>query len=226
MSEWWTYRPSDFLLFAPRIYYRLIELYNLGLWPAHVAALAVAVLLLTLAWRGDPRAGRVVAVALAIAWGFVGWRFHWRQYSTINWAAVHFAWAFALQAALLGAAALAGGLEYGPVPSLRRYGGLAVAMLGLAVQPLAALALGRPWTQVEVAGLSPDPTALLTLGLLVGARRAHGSLFALPVLWCLVSGVTLWTMQAADAIVPVSGALAAVAVAIGGRFLPRPTAAR
>ena len=25
MSEWWTYRPSDFLLFAPRTYYRLFE---------------------------------------------------------------------------------------------------------------------------------------------------------------------------------------------------------
>ena len=39
MSEWWTYRPSDFLLFAPRTYYRLIELYNVEWWPLHLAVL-------------------------------------------------------------------------------------------------------------------------------------------------------------------------------------------
>ena len=33
MSEWWTYHLSDFLLFAPRTYYRLFELYNAAIWP-------------------------------------------------------------------------------------------------------------------------------------------------------------------------------------------------
>jgi hypothetical protein len=28
MSEWWTYTLSDFLLFSPRVYYRLFELHN------------------------------------------------------------------------------------------------------------------------------------------------------------------------------------------------------
>ena len=28
MSEWWTYRLTDFLLFSPRTYDRLFELYN------------------------------------------------------------------------------------------------------------------------------------------------------------------------------------------------------
>ena len=28
MSEWWTYRPSDFLLFSARTYWRLFELHN------------------------------------------------------------------------------------------------------------------------------------------------------------------------------------------------------
>ena len=34
MSEWWTYRPSDFLMFAPRTYWRLFELHNEAWWPA------------------------------------------------------------------------------------------------------------------------------------------------------------------------------------------------
>ena len=33
MSEWWTYRPEDFLLFSPRVYWRMFELHNAALWP-------------------------------------------------------------------------------------------------------------------------------------------------------------------------------------------------
>ena len=38
MPEWWTYSPSDFLMFSARTYYRLVELHNRRLWPAHLAA--------------------------------------------------------------------------------------------------------------------------------------------------------------------------------------------
>ena len=214
MSEWWTYRPSDFLLFAPRTYYRLSESYNLELWPAQLVALGGALLLVALAWRGWARAGRFAALTLAFAWAFVAWRFHWTHYATINWAAVHFAVAFGAQALLLLGAAFLGGLRYDRrPPAARRYAGLALVVVALALQPLAALMLGRPPTQLEAAGLFPDPTALVTLGLLLMAGRAHWSLFPVPVLWCLVSAATLWTMNAADAPVLVVGALIAVAAA-------------
>jgi len=41
MSEWWTYRLSDLLLFSPRTYYRLFELYNAAIWPAQVLAVVI-----------------------------------------------------------------------------------------------------------------------------------------------------------------------------------------
>lgn len=221
MSEWWTYRPSDLLLFAPRTYYRLIELHNTELWPAQVAALAVALLLLPLAWRGARHAGRIVGIALAIAWAFVGWRFHWHHYASINWAAVYFAAAFALQAALLAWFGARGQLQYGAAPRIRRYAGLVLVVTALALLPLAALALGRPARQLEVPGLSPDPTALFTLGLLLLAGRAPATLFAVPLLWCAVSATTLWTMRAADAWIPAAGAAIALAAALGLRTAPR-----
>lgn len=209
MSEWWTYRPSDFLLFAPRTYYRLVETYNVESWPWQAVAIAAALAIVALAWRRARHAGRGVALVLAFAWGVVAWRFHWDRYATINWAAVYFAGAFALQAALLAWTALAGGLDYGGTSRRRRYTGLALVVTALAVLPFAALAAGRPWRQLEVVGLSPDPTAILTLGLLLVARRAHWALFAVPVLWCLASGLTLWTMKAPDAFVPLLAALVA-----------------
>ena len=30
MSEWWSYRPSDFLMFSPTAYWRLVQRYNIG----------------------------------------------------------------------------------------------------------------------------------------------------------------------------------------------------
>ena len=221
MSEWWTYRPSDFLLFSPRTYFRLVESYNSELWPAQAVALAVALLLVGLTWRGAARAGRFVALGLAFAWAFVAWQFHWTRYATINWAAIHFALAFGAQAALLAGAAFLHALRYDRRPhAARRYAGLALVVVALALHPLAALMAGRPATQLETAGLFPDPTALITLGLLLIAGRAHWALFVIPTLWCLVSAVTLWTMKAADAPVPFVGALLAVAAAVVLR--PRP----
>jgi hypothetical protein len=211
MSDWWSYRPSDFLLFAPRTYYRLVEAYNAQSWPWQVVAITAALVLVALAWRRSKHAGRIVAFVLAVAWAAVGWRFHWNRYATINWAAVYFAAAFALQGALLAWAGVAGALDYGGTSRRRRYAGLALIVTALAVLPFAALAFGRPWRQLEVPGLSPDPTAILTLGLLLLARRARWFLYAIPVLWCAASGLTLWTMQSPDAFVPLLAALVAAA---------------
>ena len=46
MAEWWTYSISDFLLFSPRTYYRLFELYNADLWPAQILAILLGTALL------------------------------------------------------------------------------------------------------------------------------------------------------------------------------------
>ena len=48
MSEWWTYRPEDFLLFSPRVYWRMFELHNAALWPLHVLTLAAGLIIILL----------------------------------------------------------------------------------------------------------------------------------------------------------------------------------
>ena len=52
MSEWWTYRLSDFLMFAPRTYYRLFELTNAEVWPLQFVAIIAGLAMLWLVWRG------------------------------------------------------------------------------------------------------------------------------------------------------------------------------
>ena len=49
--------------------------------------------------------------------------------------------------------------------------GLALFLYALAIHPLIAPLTGRPWTQAEIFGLAPDPTAIATLGILLAADR-------------------------------------------------------
>ena len=57
-------------------------------------------------------------------------------------------------------------------------------------------------------------TGAATLGVLLVANRAHWRLLVIPILWCMISGLTLWTMEQPQAFAfPL---LAALAVGIAG----------
>lgn len=226
MSEWWTYRLSDFLLFSPRTYYRLFELYNEAVFPAQFGALALGAAILILTRQGGARTDRLAASLLAGLWLFVALAFHAARYATINWAASWFAAAFAIEAALI---AWAGAIRGAPV--LRAgddWGGrvgLAIFVFALCVLPLIGPLIGRRWSQIELFGLAPDPTALATLGLLAGSRKPRWLLLAIPLLWCVASGATLWTMEAPDAFVLPLAAALALLLSVVRTFAPRAAAA-
>jgi hypothetical protein len=213
MSEWWTYRLSDLLMFSPRTYNRLFELTNAELWPLQILALAAGLAILWLVWRGAY--GRVVAAVLAAAWIFVAWAYHLERYATINAGAPYYAAGFAIQATLLAWCAVRrDGLRFDLQPALVRWIGLALLAAGVVLYPLRVPLLGRPWTQAEIFGIAPDPTAVATIGVLLLAKGRIAFLLALPLAWCAVTALTLWTMQAPDAAVPASALVLGAAMAI------------
>ena len=228
MSDWWTYRPSDFLLFSARTYYRLFEIHNAALWPAQAAAIGLSAVLLWLAWHGGRGAARGALTIVAAGWLCSAGPYFWVRYATINWAAVWFAAAFALEGALLLSLASSRACPalqaHAPTrrPGARRAVGAALVLAGVAY-PVATPLLGRPWTQAEVFGLAPDPTAIGTLGVLLlleGGRERRlpgwlraawlGALWTVPVAWCLITGMTLWTLHATEAIIAPAGAALAL----------------
>jgi len=88
-------------------------------------------------------------------------------------------------------------------------------LFALAVQPLIGPLVGRSWNEVEIFGVAPDPTAVATIGiLLMAADRIFWELLVLPVIWCALTGLTLWTMESPDAFVVPLAALLGVALAI------------
>jgi uncharacterized protein DUF6064 len=213
MSEWWTYRLSNFLLFSPRTYYRLFELYNSEIWPGQVLALLAGLLMLALIRSGGPWQNRVIAATLATSWLWVAWAYHYARYASINWAATYFAGAFALEALLLLGLGVVKELRVRSRDSFISAAGIGLVVFALIVHPLIGPLVGRSWSQVEIFGIAPDPTVIATLGVLVLASGASTwLLLPIPILWCLVSGATTWTMHSVDAaVMPVAAAIALAA---------------
>lgn len=169
MSEWWTYRPSDFLMFSPRIYARLFEGVNEAWWPLQVPLLAAGLWgLLALAGRRDPgRARPALGLGLGLAWLFCSVVFLRERYQPIQWAVAYLIPALLVLAALLPWLAWRSRAAAAPAGVARQVA-LALGAWALLLHPLLAW---PAWRQAEVWALAPDPTAIATLALLLSLPR-------------------------------------------------------
>ena len=235
-ADWLSYRPSDFLMFSPRTYWRLFELHNLAWWPLQVLALAAGAAGAVAVARAGAVAQRAVPWMLAAAWGFVAWYFHAERYAPINWAAVGLAWLFAAQALVLvglaslpavpvlagtsGAHLQRGHWRNAGAAPQRRWAAVALWLFALVLYPCLAPLQGRPFAQSEVLGLAPDPTVVATLAwLLATSGRAPTEVWrrlfriaawALALAAAAASAATLATMGEPQAL----GLVVAIVLAI------------
>jgi hypothetical protein len=209
MTEWWSYTLSDFLLFSPRTYYRLLGRHNEAVWPAQILTLGLGLLIIALLRRPGAWQGRFVSANLATLWAWVAWAFFWKRYVTINWAAIYAVPLFALEALLLAwIGVIRGGLTFRLSRDAPGILGIALFILSLSLYPMIAPLVGRGWPQAEIFGVAPDPTVIATLGLLLLTEgRPRWELLAVPVLWCVISGATLLAMGSPEAWVPPLAAL-------------------
>jgi hypothetical protein len=200
MSEWLTYDPRDFLLFSQTTYWRLFERVNDSYWPFQiVVCLLIAGLLAgAFVWR---HASNLLFGLLCLGWAAVAMTFL-PVYAEINWAVAYVVPGFWLQAACLGLVACFGMgsciREPEELRDLRGLAGVGIVVIALIVWPSLALIFRQSVGSAEVFGFAPDPTALVTLGILIvfGRRWPVVLLGLAPVIWCLISASTLFTMGA------------------------------
>jgi hypothetical protein len=225
MSEWWTYSLSSFLLFSPRTYYRLFELYNADAWPLQLFTIAIGLAICArTVFPAPPWSSRVIATMLSVVWLIVASLYLLERYDTINFAARYFALGFAAQAILLLWSGVIRDHLRADSGTIAAKIGIAMIAYAVAIHPLIAPLSGRPWTQAEIFGLVPDPTVIATLGVLVAAARPNWHLMVLPLLWCAISSLTLWTMESPEAPLPALAAAIAVGVAAWKSLSFRPPA--
>lgn len=212
MSEWWTYRLSDFLMYTPQSFERLLESYNVWLFPGQVVALAAGLAIVWASWRAGERSLRMSLIVLGVSWEWIAWAFFTERLSTIDLAAPYYAYGFALQGVLLLWTGWRVRLNMlGPQPSSRRLGTVITtfSVFGL---PLVAPLLGGSWKAIALFGLTPDATALATMGLLI-ATGMERKLTVIPLLWCVASGALLWNLgQAYALLLPLIGIVVSIEI--------------
>jgi hypothetical protein len=218
MSEWWTYRLTSFLLFSPSTYYRLLERYNLAIWPAQLAGMAIGLAIVALLIGKRGHHVRIIAGLLAACWLWIALAFHYQRYAQINWAATWFAVAFACEALLLVVVGvLAGRLDLQLARSGTRWIATSIVAISTLGYPIWAPLTGRPWTTAEIFGVAADPTAIASLAELALVRgRIRWLLLIVPVLWCAVTAATLWAMDAPEGLVVLAAGVLALWPALPG----------
>lgn len=207
------------LPFSAEVLDSLLGRYNLAVWPLPVLAPLLAVAAVVLAASQVRGGGRIAAALLAVAWAWVGIAYHVRTAGQIDFMAPVYGAFFVAQAALL---AWYGALRGGPPAGLRRdargWAGLVLVTAAIAGYPLAALIAGRAWPSLPIVGVAPDPTAMLTLGLLLlGTGPVRLRLLAIPALWSLVAGMTALSLQTPVRLVLPAAAVLALVVAVRSR---------
>jgi hypothetical protein len=215
MPEWSTYSLSDFLMFSSSVYFRLFELENRRIWPLQVAAVLAGTATIAMICRATGQSRRGAIVVLACAWLACAWAYFRQSYSTIHTFGNTFAAVFVVEAAGLLLQAAVGPKSAATVsrPNVER-AGLVLLAFAVFLQPLASVALGRPFAQTEWFAFMPDPTVLATIGALTAIPKTSTWLFAIPLIWSLYSGLTLYTMQSGAALVPFLQAVLACAFSI------------
>lgn len=192
MGEWWTYSPSDLVMYSAGTYLRLIGTYNHAVWPAQAAALVASIVIVVSVLVPKPRMARIAFVLSSLACAVVAVAWFFARFATIQTFARWFGTAFLVEAGLLL------WLAFRP-PAFARLHGRANLRAILIVTafvgyPLLGLWTGRSLDQVELFALMPTPTALATLAVLSTGSSAARIAHIIPVIWLTwdaMSSVTL-----------------------------------
>lgn len=197
MTEWWDYGLADFLLFSPRVYYRLFETMNSVWWMAVLAAFVAGLVAAGMAMRHGHRGNRVILVLLSLIWAWASYGFVWQYYQPINWAVAYILPGFVIEVLLLLVfAARPLPLRFGWRGDLTSYVGAAIMVVAIVIYPFVGLFEGRDLIQAELFGSAADPTALGTLGFVLMARGTwRWLLLPVPLIWCAFAAATLWVMD-------------------------------
>jgi hypothetical protein len=188
--------------------------YNQAVWPAPLLFYLLAALVLCLAWRPQPGAGKAIAGVLAFFWAWMAVIYHWVFFRAVNPAAALFGAAFLLQAALLFHAGLmrprlAFRVRPGPAGST----GTILVVYALVAYPLLGTLFGEGYPRDPTFGL-PCPTTIFTLGVLLWAEeQLPVRLLVIPIAWSLIATVAAAQHGIVqDYALPASGLAAAVLV--------------
>ncbi len=164
--------------------------WNTAIWPLPAVALAagfgaVFLLLTRLRWRDA-----TIAAILGAFWLINGIGYHWLFFAEINRAAILFGGLFVVAGLLfIVEGTIRRRLVFDRAAGGRALAAAALIGYALAAYPLLGLLITHPYPHTPLFGVTPCPTTIFTIGLLLFARHPQPWLIAaVPLAWCLVGG--------------------------------------
>ncbi|GIK98265.1 MAG: hypothetical protein BroJett029_24740 [Alphaproteobacteria bacterium] len=207
--------------YTAEVLFALVAQYNAAIWPAQIAACFLAGLMLVHAVRPFGAWGdRLAGAALAAFWLWTAVAFQLVHMAAIDFTAPFAALAFLLQGLLLAwTASFRGRVAFRFRRDAAGWLGLALALYGLAGHPAVLWLSGRGWPHTPLVGVTPGPTTLFTLGmLLLAAGRTPFHLAAIPLLWSFAAGIAAWWLRIPeDYVLPAAGILALCLILLKNR---------
>ena len=187
--------------------------YNDSLWPAVVVLWLASFGAAAVAWWKPTSYSQALTYLLAALWAWSAVAYHVWLFTRINPAAWLFGAAFAVQAALFLWAGARSRIEYFSSDGVIGRVGVGLVVYALAY-PFVTMASGHRYPAAPTFGV-PCPTAILTIGLLMTARRRIPPLLEIvPILWGFIGGSAALLLN-----VPTDYVLLGAGVLLAARFM-------
>lgn len=199
-------------------------LYNERIWPLQLLAYVVALVTLVPLFRQGKAWNRVVSGVLALLWLWIGLVF-WGPAASQMTMLYAPAALFALQGVLFLNALVRGHLTYGPVGRADTILGLAFVAYALVGYPLVGLLVGHVYPRTALSPFFPCPATIVTLGVLLFARRVPRHLLIIPLLWAASGILWLYLGMYEDAGLVIAGIVGVVLIATRERAARRAASA-
>ena len=174
--------------FTAEQFFEVFAAYNAAIWPVQIVAYVLGLIAVAMLWSNWSIGKQLILPILAVMWLWNGLAYHLIFFSSINPAAKGFAAIFIVQATLLMASSInRGSLQLEVRRDLRSFLGLTVIVYALFVYELLGYLTGHGLMKGPLFGVTPCPTTIFTVGVLLLARgKAVVWLAIIPVIWSMV----------------------------------------
>ncbi len=166
----------------------VFEQYNQAIWPLHVVAYLLGIVVIILAAKPIRYADQVISIVLACFWGWMGIVYHLMYFSTINPAALGFGVLFIIQAILwLVFGVVRPKLAFQVKPNPYAVTGGVLIVYAMLIYPIVGTLLGHGYPRSPGFGVAPCPTTIFTFGLLLWtSRRVPKVMLIIPFIWSVI----------------------------------------
>jgi len=178
------------LPFTRAEFLHVFAVYNGAIWPLQIIAAALGLLAVGLLFSRSARTDRAVSAILSFFWAVTGAGYHWMSFTPVNRAAYLFGTLFILMAAvLLVEGTVRNRIRFGTVSGARAWIAALLIAYSFAVYPLIGLLVTHPYPETPLFGVTPCPTTIFTLGILLLGRHPNPLVLAvIPLVWSLIGG--------------------------------------